>query len=45
MAMLNYSRAVPALAVGLLWIQSDLPAQMQDKPRMDRLTVETYHEC
>ncbi len=40
--MLNYSRALPALAVGLLWIQADLPAQMQDKPRMDRLTVETY---
>jgi dipeptidyl aminopeptidase/acylaminoacyl peptidase len=42
MAMLNYSRALSALAVGLLWIQADLPAQMQDKPRPDRLTVETY---
>jgi dipeptidyl aminopeptidase/acylaminoacyl peptidase len=42
MAMLNYSRALAALAVGLLWIQVDLPAQVQDKPRTDRLTLETY---
>jgi dipeptidyl aminopeptidase/acylaminoacyl peptidase len=42
MAMLKCSRVLVALAVGLLWIQVDLPARVQEKPRPDRLTLETY---
>jgi dipeptidyl aminopeptidase/acylaminoacyl peptidase len=42
MAMLHYVRALTLVLIGLLCAGTGVPAQSQEKPRTDRLTLETY---